>query len=102
MHMRTIIIITIIMIDDRPCVLGSVSAIYLFISPLEFAIRKTRARRKFQRALRSKKEEAISRRGPANCHRRGQLLMVTYVLMVEIHSEHSKSFLLLLCHYARF
>ncbi|CAD1481096.1 unnamed protein product, partial [Heterotrigona itama] len=46
---------TISMIDGRPC----------------FAIRKTRARRKFQRALRSKEEEAKSRRGPANCHEEG-------------------------------
>ena len=51
---------TIIMIDGRPCALGSA-----------FAIKKTRARRKFQRALRSKKEEARSRRGPANCHEEG-------------------------------
>ena len=49
---------TITMIDDRPCVLESASAVYLFISPLYvifwFAIRKTRAKCKFQRALRSK------------------------------------------------
>ena len=52
---------TITIIDDRRCVLESASAVYLFNSPLYvifwFAIRKTRAKRKFQRALRSKKEE---------------------------------------------
>ena len=48
---------------------------------------------KFQRALRPKKEEAISRRGPANCQRRGQLLMAFHLL-------DGKSFLLLLCHCA--
>ena len=35
---------------------------------------------KFQRVLRPKKEEAKSRRGPANCHRRGQLPMVSHFL----------------------
>ena len=62
---------TITVIDGRPCVLGSAFAIYIIISPLFFAIRKTRARRKFQRALRSKEEEAKSRRGSANCHEEG-------------------------------
>ena len=54
---------------------------------------------KFQRALLPKKEKAISRRGPANCHRRGQLLMAPHLLD---YPEYGKSFLLLLCHYARF
>ncbi|CAD1473941.1 unnamed protein product [Heterotrigona itama] len=34
----------------------------------------------FHRASRSKKEEARSRRGPANCHGRGQLLMASHPL----------------------
>ena len=78
---------TITMIDGRPCVV-------IFW----FANRKTRASCKFQRALRSKKEETRSRRGPANCHRRGQLLMAPYLLD---YPENRKSFLLLLCHYVR-
>ena len=48
---------TITMIDGRPCVMGLAFTIYIIIS-YYFAIRKTRARCKFQRALRSKKEEA--------------------------------------------
>ena len=58
---------TLTMIDGRPCAIESVSAIYLFISPLHvifwFAIRKTRARCKFQRALRSKRPGKLPRRG---------------------------------------
>ena len=65
----------ITMIDGRSCALRSASAVYVFISPLYvifwFAIRKTRVRCKFQRALRSKKEMAKSRRGPAKCHEEG-------------------------------
>ena len=53
---------------------------------------------KFQRASRPKKEEATSRRGPANCHSRGQLPMALHPLG---HPEHGKSFSLLLCHCAR-
>ena len=94
---------TIAMIDGRPCVLSSAFAIYIIISPLWviiflFAIRKTRARCKLQRALRSKKEEAWSRRGPTNCHSRGQLLMISYLLngkSIQSIGNHS-------CHYARF
>ena len=66
---------TIIMIDGRPCAVRSASAIiflfHLYKLFFGFAIRKTRAKCKFQRALRSKKEEARSRRGPANCHEEG-------------------------------
>ena len=45
-----------------------------------------------------RKEEATSRRGPANCHRGGQLLMALHLLD---HPENGKSFSLLLCHCAR-
>ena len=71
--------------------------LYKFFFCLRF--RSLELRFKFQRALRPKKEEAISRRGPANCHSRGQLLMAPHPLG---HPEHGKSLLLLLCHYARF
>ena len=56
---------SIAIIDGRPCVLELAYAVYLFISHF------TRARCKFQRALRSKNEEARSRSGPANCHEEG-------------------------------
>ncbi|CAD1468268.1 unnamed protein product [Heterotrigona itama] len=82
---------TITMIDGRPCVLGSAFA---------FASRKTRARCKFQRALRSKKEEAKSRRGPANCHEEGHNKWLLILWIIQMIPEHGKSFSLLLCHYA--
>ena len=55
---------------------------------------------KFQRASRPKKEEAMSRRGPANCYSRGQLPMAAHPLG-HPDTEHGKSFLLLFCHCAR-
>ena len=54
----------------------------------------------FQRASRPKKEEAMSRRGPANCYSRGQLPMAAHPLG-HPDTEHGKSFLLLFCHCAR-
>ena len=79
---------TITMIDGRPCVI------------FQFANRKTRARYKFQRALRSKKEEAKSRRGPTNCHEEGRNKWFLILWIIEMVPKHGKSFSLLLCHYA--
>ena len=66
---------------------------------LVYDLESLELRCKFQRASRSKKEEAMSRRGPANCHARGQLLMASHLLD---HPENGKSFSLLLCHCTRF
>ena len=67
---------------------------------LVYELESLEPRCKFQRASRPKKEEATSRRGPANCHSRGQLLMAFHPLH---HSgpKRRKSFSLLLCHCAR-
>ena len=66
---------------------------------LVYDLESLELRCKFQRASPPKKEEAMSRRGPANCHARGQLLMAFHLLD---HPEDGKSFSLLLCHCTRF
>ena len=61
---------------------------------------ETRARCKFQRALRSKKEGARSRRGPANCHEEGHNKWLLILWIIQMIPKHGKWFSLLLCHYA--